>query len=125
MPGRRPVRPGCAPWPAISARDWRPSRERSGIFPPGQRPRLPGGHAEIEDDLEAAGTRLTLLASLALTGDPSKGGEVLPRLDAWGHRFADTYKALNRGAHAAHEGDLGLLTGDARRLAGKIRGMLS
>ena len=83
------------------------------------------GHAEIEDDLEAASTRLNLLASLALTGDASKGGEVLPRLDAWGHRFADTYKALNKGAHAAHDGDLGLLTGDARRLAGKIRGMLS
>ena len=83
------------------------------------------GHAEIEEDLEAASTRLNLLASLALTGDKSKGGEVLPRLDAWGHRFADTYKALNKGAHAAHDGDLGLLTGDARRLAGKIRGMLS
>ena len=83
------------------------------------------GHAEIEDDLEAASTRLNLLASLALTGDASKGGEVLPRLNAWGHRFADTYKALNKGAHAAHDGDLGLLTGDARRLAGKIRGMLS
>jgi hypothetical protein len=83
------------------------------------------GHAEIEDDLAAASTRLNLLASLALTGDASKGGEVLPRLDAWGHRFADTYKALNKGAHVPHDGDLGLLTGDARRLAGKIRGMLS
>jgi hypothetical protein len=46
------------------------------------------------------------------------------RLDAWGHRFADTYKALNKGVHAAHDGDLGLLTGDARRLADKIRDML-
>ena len=55
----------------------------------------------------------------------SKGGEVLPRLNAWGHRFADTYKALNKGAHVAHDGDLGLLTGDARRLADKIRSMLS
>ena len=90
-----------------------------------QKLRAGRGHAEIEEDLEAASTRLNLLASLALTGDASKGGEVLPRLDAWGHRFADTYKALNKGAHVAHDGDLGLLTGDARRLADKIRGMLS
>ncbi len=81
-------------------------------------------HADIEEDLEAAGVRLNLLAALALTGDASRGGEVLPRLNAWGHRFADTYRALNKGAHAAHDGDLGLLTGDARKLVGKIRAML-
>src|SRR5260370_14050358 len=80
--------------------------------------------AEIEDDLEAASVRLNLLASLALTRDASKGGEVLPRLNAWGHRFADTYLALTSGAHAAHDGDLGLFAGDAPRLAGKIRRML-
>ena len=43
------------------------------------------GHAQIEDDLVAASARLNLLASLALTGDASRGGEVLPRLNAWGH----------------------------------------
>jgi hypothetical protein len=81
-------------------------------------------HADIEEDLEAASVRLNLLAALALTGDASRGGDVLPRLNTWGHRFADTYRALNKGAHAAYDGDLGLLTGDARKLVGKIRDML-
>jgi hypothetical protein len=82
-------------------------------------------HDEIEADLEAARVRLNLLAALALTGDASKGGEVLPRLNAWGRRFGDTYQALNKGAHVAHDGDLGLLTGDARGLVVKIRAALS
>jgi hypothetical protein len=81
-------------------------------------------HAEIEARLETAGTRLSPLAGLALTGDTAKGGEALPRLDRWGRQFADTYKALNQGSHAAHAGDLGSLVGDARKLAEKIRGSL-
>ncbi len=81
------------------------------------------GHAEIEAALEAA-TSLNLLAGLALTGDAANGGQVLPRLNAWGRRFADTFQALNKGAHAAHAGDLGVLVGDARKLAEKIRGSL-
>jgi ABC-type hemin transport system ATPase subunit len=79
------------------------------------------GHAEIEAALEDAGARLNLLAALALTGDASLGGEVLRRLNAWGRRFGDTYQALNKGSHAAHAGDLGLLVRDARALASKIR----
>ncbi|MGH3256048.1 MAG: AAA family ATPase [Streptosporangiaceae bacterium] len=82
-------------------------------------------HADIEADLEAAGVRLNLLAALALTGDASKGGAVLGRLNSWGPRFADTYQALNKGAHAAHDGDLGLLVGDARSLVGKVRTALT
>ena len=82
-------------------------------------------HEEIEDDLEAAHIRLNPLAALALTGEASKGGEVLPKLNAWGHRYADTYRALNRGAHVAHDGDLRLLTADARALVAKIRAVLS
>jgi hypothetical protein len=79
------------------------------------------GHADIEDDLEAARIRLNPLAALALTGDASKGGEVLPRLNAWGRRFADTYRTLNQGAHVAHGGDLHLLIADAKALVAKIR----
>jgi hypothetical protein len=82
------------------------------------------GHAEIEADLETAGARLSLLAGLALTGDASRGDQALPRLDRWGRQFADTYRALNEGSHAAHAGDLGILVGDARKLAEKIRGSL-
>ena len=51
--------------------------------------------------------RLTLLAALALTGDAGRGGDVLPRLNSWGRSFADTYQALNHGAHGAHTGDPG------------------
>lgn len=79
------------------------------------------GHADIEDELEAARIRLNLLAALALTGNAAKGGEVLPRLNTWGRRFGDTYQALNKGAHVTHDGDLGLLITDAKVLAAKIR----
>ncbi len=81
------------------------------------------GHAEIEVALEAA-TSLNLLASLALTGDAANGGQVLPRLNAWDRRFAGTFQALNKGAHAAYAGTLGQLVGDASKLAEKIHGSL-
>lgn len=79
------------------------------------------GHAAIEDDLEAARVRLNLLAALALTGDASKGGDVLPKLNSWGRRFADTYQALNKGVHVTHSRDLRLLIDDARGLVAKVR----
>ncbi len=82
-------------------------------------------HAKIEADLEAASARLNLLAALALTGDRSKGGEVLSRLNTWGRQFADTFQAINKGAHASHAGDLGLLVGDTRKFVGKIAGSLA
>jgi recombinational DNA repair ATPase RecF len=82
------------------------------------------GHTEIEADLETASARLNLLAGLALTGDAARGDQALPRLAGWGRRFADTYRALNEGAHAAYAGELGPLVGDARKLAEKIRGSL-
>jgi hypothetical protein len=83
--------------------------------------RVGRGHADIDDELAAARARLNPLAALALTGDASKGGDVLSRLNAWGRRFADTYQALNKGAHVAHAGELGLLVGDAKALVAKIR----
>jgi hypothetical protein len=82
-------------------------------------------HDEIEDNLEAARVRLTLLAALALTGNATKGGEVLPKLNSWGPRYADTYRTLNKGAHVAHDGDLRSLTADARALVARIRAALS
>jgi hypothetical protein len=62
---------------------------------------------------------------LALTGDASKVGEVRSRLISWGYRFADTYRALNKGAHVGYDGDLRLLTADAGKLITKIRATLS
>jgi recombinational DNA repair ATPase RecF len=82
-------------------------------------------HDEIEEAVEDARVRLNRLAALALTGDAAKGGEVLPKLNAWGHRYADTYQTLNKGAHVAHHGDLRPLTRDAGDLVTKIRAMLS
>jgi recombinational DNA repair ATPase RecF len=82
-------------------------------------------HDEIEETLEHARVRLNPLAGLALTGDASKGGDVLPRLNAWGHRYADTYRTLNKGVHLTHDGDLRLLIADARGLVTKIRAALS
>jgi hypothetical protein len=82
-------------------------------------------HDEIEQALETARVRLTPLAALALTGDASKGSEVLRRLNAWGRPYADTYQILNKGAHVAYDGDLRLLTSDAGHLVTKIRATLS
>ena len=67
-------------------------------------------HAEVEAEIDDAGT-LTKRAALALFGDASKGGDVLPRLHAWRRSAADTYQALNKGAHAGHRGSLRSLQG--------------
>lgn len=80
-------------------------------------------HAEVEAVIEAANT-LTKRAALALFGDISKGGDVLARLNAWGRGAADTYKALNKGAHTGHRGSLRLLVTQARRLTETIDGKL-
>jgi hypothetical protein len=74
--------------------------------------------------LDEASVRLTLLAALALTGDSGRGGAVLPRLNSWGRSFADTYQALNHGAHGAHTGDPGQLIHGTRALVDKIHASL-
>jgi hypothetical protein len=62
------------------------------------------GHTDIEAELEAASARLNLLAGLALTGSADRGGEVLPRLNSWGRRFAHTAKDVpNKRAAAVRE----------------------
>jgi hypothetical protein len=82
------------------------------------------GHAEIEAMLDEASVRLTPLAALALTGDSGRGGDVLPRLNSWGRSFADTYQALNHGAHGAHTGDPGQLIHGTRALVDKVHASL-
>jgi hypothetical protein len=61
---------------------------------------LAGGdaHDEVETALEDA-LRLTHRAALALFGDVSRAGDVLGRLDSMRRQYADTFRALNRGAH--------------------------
>ena len=81
-------------------------------------------HADVEAQIEAA-DKLSKRAALAMFGDPAKGGDVLPRLDSWRHSAADTYKALNKGAHDAHSGSLRTLISDARALIELIQEKLA
>jgi hypothetical protein len=81
-------------------------------------------HAQVEADIEAA-DKLTKRAALALFGDAGKGGDVLRRLNTWDRGAADTYQALNHGAHDAHRGSLRELIAQTRRLTDAIRSRLS
>ncbi len=82
-------------------------------------------HAEVEADIEAA-DKLTKRAALALFGDTGRGGDVLPHLNSiWGRSAADTYQAVNKGAHESRRGDLRSLITQTRRLTETIRSRLS
>lgn len=76
-------------------------------------------HAEVEAEIEAADT-LNKKAALAMFDDSSRAGEVLPRLDRWRRTAADTYQALNKGAHDGHRGSLRSLISDSRALTNLI-----
>jgi len=80
-------------------------------------------HAEVEADIEAA-DKLSKKAALAMFGDASQGGRVLPRLDSWDHGAASTYKAVNKGAHDPHRGALRGLIHQTRKLVETIHGRL-
>jgi hypothetical protein len=80
---------------------------------------------EIEEALTGLKPGLTNLAALALSGDAREGAAVLPRLDRAGRIYADTFKALNRGAHLPHDGNLGQLISGSRKLAAKISEILA
>lgn len=77
-------------------------------------------HGDVETAIDAADS-LTKRAALALFGSAAEGGDVLPYIDrAWGHRAAGTYKALNKGAHEGHDGDLRPLVNETQALAAAI-----
>jgi hypothetical protein len=88
-----------------------------------RRSRLDTGepHRQVEEELLATATSLTNRAALALFGDRSRGGDVLPKLRSWGSRAADTYQACNKGAHAPYEHNLISLVRDTEALVAKIR----
>jgi len=90
------------------------------------RTQLRGGrqHAQVEAAIEAASS-LNKRAALAMFGDPARVSEVVPRLGNWQRAAADTYKALNRGAHTEYQGPLRPLVDDARALTSLIREKLS
>jgi hypothetical protein len=77
-------------------------------------------HAEVEAEIEAA-DKLSKKAALAMLGNATKGGEVLPLLDMWRPAAATTYRLLNKGAHSEHRGSLRSLVNDARALTDLIR----
>jgi hypothetical protein len=81
-------------------------------------------HAEVEAAIEAADTT-TKKAALAMFGDTARGADVLPRLDNWQGSAADTYQALNRGAHDEHHGSLRSLVQQTRSMTQLIAGKLS
>lgn len=80
-------------------------------------------HAQVEADIDAAG-KLSKRAALAMFGDEARGGDVLPQLNAWDRSAADTYRAVNKGAHDGHRGTLRSLVTQTRRLTGTIRSRL-
>jgi ABC-type lipoprotein export system ATPase subunit/energy-coupling factor transporter ATP-binding protein EcfA2 len=55
-------------------------------------------HAQVEDLLRDQ-HKLYPLMALALFDDEARAGEVLNRLNSWGRSAADTFLALNKGAH--------------------------
>jgi energy-coupling factor transporter ATP-binding protein EcfA2 len=77
-------------------------------------------HEDIMNGLVAAGTNLNRRAALALYGDVDRAGDVHQRLSMWGRSFADTYHALNKGAHDGYGGDLLQLARGAEKLTQKI-----
>lgn len=81
-------------------------------------------HAEVEARIDAADT-LNKRAALAIFGDSSNGGEVLRRLNAWHPSVADTYQAVNKGAHNGYHGQLSSLVTQTRQLIGALRSRLA
>ena len=80
-------------------------------------------HREVEAALEAART-VTQKAALALFGDAGEGGKVLPRLNQIGHRHADAYQALKKGAHGEPVGDPHATVTAAERLIAALQAAL-
>ena len=76
--------------------------------------------AAIEASLAASRRQLTPTAALGLFGAADQGGQVLPTLNRWGSRYADTFQALNRAAHIPYPGDVGQLISDSRQFVAKI-----
>jgi len=77
---------------------------------------------EIEASLEPNGKRVNLrgIAQLALFGQAMDASVPGCLNSQWGSGFADTYQALNKGAHAGHAGDLAGLIDGTRAFVRKV-----
>ena len=76
-------------------------------------------HAEVEDEL-SAGKKLTHFAALALFDDSNRTGDVMSKLNQYGGWAGDLFKALNKGTHDSHGGDLKTLVRNTESLCQKI-----
>jgi hypothetical protein len=81
-------------------------------------------HADVEARIEAV-DKLSKKAALAMFSDAARGRDVLSRLNGWHRTAADTYKALDKGAHEEYRGSLRSLVADARALTDLIRSKLA
>jgi recombinational DNA repair ATPase RecF len=78
-------------------------------------------HAQVERVLLNLTTSKQRVA-LALFDNPQRAGEVYARLNSqFGPWAADTFRAINDGAHGEYAGDLSTLLRDTRELAAKLR----
>ena len=83
---------------------------------------LSAGRTRTEIEAELAEVRrFASLAALAMFGDANQDSRVLSRLNGLGRVFADTFQALNRGAHQPYTGDLRQLISETSRLITKLR----
>ena len=76
-------------------------------------------HPEIEAAAEGATTTMKK-AALGLFGDVSRTGDVMARLNKFGHRAGDAFKSAKEGTHGSYKGDLAPLVRDTNNLAKKI-----
>jgi hypothetical protein len=70
-------------------------------------------HADIETALAAA-KRTTVLAALAFFDDAARGGDVMGRINRYGPRFGDAFRACIQGVHTASIADPAGIVGDVR-----------
>jgi hypothetical protein len=73
-------------------------------------------HVEVEDLLSGI-TGTKSLAALALFDDKDRAGEVLPRLNKESKASADTFRAVNEGAHEGLDGDILAVVKNSEKLA--------
>jgi hypothetical protein len=77
-------------------------------------------HAEVEDAIRAV-TRLTGYAALALFDDPTRGGDVLTRINnEYGRPKGDAFQVANKGSHGGFTGDLDVLVRESAILAREL-----
>jgi hypothetical protein len=79
-----------------------------------------GDRHDDVDEVIALANKLSKSFALAMFDDVDKGGDVLPKLAAWGRRMADTYQACNHGSHGGYAGNPEDLVSETRALVKRL-----